>query len=220
MIRGLFGRSGAKPALPEERGPLACAIGGALQLDTLSLQAALAGGEPAMEPPEGGVFIVSAIGTARLDGANELTRYYDDEGRILQVIAPFGGGRETMSDLSLYRGWDSVVPAGTSDWARWTGRDGLIGAPSYDADGLEYARYWGDGDGHTDLVEFTETVDDGERRRDIHQRCMLYARPIGSVDEMLLINIETELGAAARREGSAIEFMIGYGLGAADVQRV
>lgn len=220
MIRGLFGRGKAAPDLPPERGPLACAIGGALQIDTLAVQAALAGAQPAMEPPTGGAFIVAAIGTARLDGASELTRYYDDDGQILQVIAPFGGGPDTIADLSFYRSWDSVLPAGQGEWARWTGSRGLIGAARYDADGIVYDRYWGDGEGRADLVEFTETVDDGESRRDIHQRCMLYARALGGIDEMLLINIETELGSVARREGSAIEFLIGYGLGPADVVRV
>jgi hypothetical protein len=220
MIFSLFGGGRKDAPLPAERGPLRCAIAGALDIDTLGLQASLAAGEPAMGPPTGGPFIVSAVGTARLDGANELTRYYDDEHRILQVVAPPDGGRESVVDVSLYLPWDSVVPGGAGEWQRWTGPRGLIGAPAYDADGILFTRYWGTGQDHADLVEFVETVDDGQRQRRIHQRSMLYSRPVGAGEEMLLLNIEADLEDAARREGSSIEFLIGYGLGVADVQRV
>lgn len=221
MIRSWFG-GGRKdePRLAAERGPLGCAIGGALEIDTLGLQAALAAGEPAMEAPAGGPFIVAAVGVARLDGNTELTRYYDDDHRLLQVMAAPGGGRETIEDVSLYAPWDSVVPVNASQWARWTGPHGLIGRSDYDADGLLFTRFWGGGHDRADLVEFVETVDDGERTRRIHQRCMLYARPVGAGQEMLLINIEADLDEVAQREGSSIEFLIGYGLGVGDVQRV
>ena len=70
MIGGWFRRGKDNtPALPAERGPLACAIGGALRIDTLGIEAMLASGEPAMGPPVGGDFVVTAIGVARLDGA-------------------------------------------------------------------------------------------------------------------------------------------------------
>lgn len=219
MFKSLFGGRKQAP-LPEERGPLRCALAGALIIDTLGVQAALAAGDPAMGAPEGGPFIVSAIGVARLDGATELTRYYDDSHRMLQVIATPGGGPDTISDVSLYAPWDSLAPAGPTEWARWIGPRGLIGAPTYDADGVLFTRYWGEGADHADLVEFVETVDDGERPRQIHQRCMLYARSVGAGEEMLLLNIEADMDHAARREGSSIEFLIGYGVGAADVQRV
>jgi len=220
MIRSLFGGGRKEPRLPADRGPLACPVGGALEIDTLGLQAALASGEPAMAAPLGGSFIVSAVGTARLDGNNQLTRYYDDEHRMVQVMAAPDGGRETIVDVSLYTPWDSVVPAGAHEWARWTGPHGLIGAPDYDADGIVFVRFWSPGYDRADLVEFVEEVDDGQRVRRIHQRCMLYARPVGSGEEMLLLNIESDLDDAARREGSSIEFLIGYGLGSGDVQRV
>lgn len=221
MIGGWFRRGkGDAPGLPNERGPLACAIGGALKIDTLGIEAMLASGEPAMGPPAGGDFIVTAIGVARLDGANELTRYYDDDHRMVQVIAAPGGGIETISDVSLYQPWDSVVPASRAEWDRWSGPRGLIGAPRYNADGIVFARYWGSGDDHADLVEFVETVDDGSQTREIHQRCMLYSRNVGTGEEMLLINIERDLAHHARSEGGAISFIIGYGLGTADIMRV
>lgn len=220
MIRSLFGGRRKEPRLAADRGPLACAIGGALEIDTLGLQAALASGQPAIEAPAGGPFIVSAVGTARLDGNNELTRYYDDDHHMLQVMAAPGGGRETIVDVSLYIPWDTVVPNGPRDWARWTGPHGLIGAPDYDADGIVFARFWGSGHDRADLVEFVETIEDGERVRGIHQRCMLYARPVGAGQEMLLLNIESDIDDMAHREGSSIEFLIGYGLGSGDVQCV
>lgn len=220
MIRSWFGGGRKDPQLPQERGPLRVAIAGALEIDTLGVQAALAAGEPAMGAPIGGSFIVSAIGTALLDGNSELTRYYDDDQRMIQVMAAPGGGEDTIVDVSLYAPWDSVVPAGPSEWARWTGPRGLIGAPKYDADGIVFDRYWGEGSDHADLVEFVETVDDGETRRQIHQRCMLYSRTVGDGEEMLLLNIERDMAHEARAQGAAIAFMIGYGLGAADIRRV
>jgi hypothetical protein len=47
---------------------------------------------------------------------------------------------------------------------------------------------------------------------------MLYYRPLGSAREMLLINVERDLDQA--QQGSSIEFLIGYGIGPADVRRV
>jgi hypothetical protein len=219
MIMGLFG-GGKKDELPQERGPLAVALGGAIELDTLGLQAGLAAGAPAMDPPAGGTLIVAAIGTAQLDANTTLTRYYDDDDQILQVMASPGGGSESVTDVSLYRPWDSVTPMTLAEWDRWTGRNGLVGQPEYDADGIMYARYWGEGAGRVDLVEFSEDIDDGETICAIHQQCMLYARPIGAVEEMLLINIERDIGEGASRQGGSVEFMIGYGLAPADVQRV
>ncbi len=220
MIRSWFGGGRKDPPLPQERGPLRCAISGVLEIDTLGLQAALASGDPAMGAPPGGNFIVSAIGTAQLDGASELTRYYDDDHRMIQVMAAPGGGEDTIIDVSLYAPWDSVVPGGASEWSRWTGPRGLIGAPTYDADGVLFTRYWGEGSDHADLVEFVETVDDGESRRQIHQRCMLYSRVVGEAEEMLLLNIERDIEYEARAQGAAIAFMVGYGLGAADIRRI
>jgi hypothetical protein len=37
---------------------------------------------------------------------------------------------------------------------------------------------------------------------------------------MLLLNIERDMAHEARAQGAAIAFMIGYGLGAADIRRV
>ena len=63
-------------------------------------------------------------------------------------------------------------------------------------------------------------MDDGEALRSIHQTCMLYYRPLGHSREMLLINVERDLGQGQSQTGSSIEFLIGYGLTPADVRRV
>lgn len=222
MIGRIFGWRSDRSAseLPVERGPLGVAIGGGIDIDTLSLQANLAGAETAMPVPPGGMLIVAAYGEARLDAGMILSRYYDADNTILQVLSASAAPGDDLLDVSLYRPWDSVVPAGPADWARWRGSSGLIGQPRYDADGLLFDRFWGDGAGRADLVEFVETVDDGERRREIHQSCMLYARPLGQDREMLLINIERDLAGGASREGGSVEFIIGYGLMAADIRRL
>ena len=227
MIMNLFGGRGrgAEDDLPRERGPLRLAIGHAVDIDTLSLQSDLLGAEPAMGAPErgpfaGGAFVVEAHGVASMDADTELHRYYDAEHRMLQVLTPPGGGEADVLDVSLYAPWDSVAPMGRAEWDRWTGPNGLIGAPRYDADGIAFTRYWGEGEEHAPLVEFVEEVDDGEARRSIHQRCMLYARPVGRVEEMLLLNVERDLADRSRSEGASVEFLIGYGLGPAAIRRV
>ncbi len=220
MIFSLFGGKNKADDLPKERGPLGVAIGGAIEIDTLALQADAAGATPGMELPAGGNFIVVAYGEARLDGETMLSRYYDEEDRLLQTLSATGRPGDAILDVSLYSSWDSVVPAGRAEWDRWTGPSGLIGQPSYDADGIIFERYWGEGAGRAELVEFVEDVDDGDRVRQIHQTCMLYSRALGAAQEMLLINIERDIARAASREGGSVEFLLGYGLSPADVRRV
>lgn len=221
MIGRIFGwgSGGNRAALPAEHGPLGVAIGGGIEIDTLSLQAMTVGGQPAMALPSGGMMLVAAYGEARLDAQTVLSRYYDADNTILQILSTSATPGDELLDVSIYQPWDSVVPAGAADWARWRGPSGLIGQPRYDADGIVFERFWGDGTGRADLVEFVEAVDDGEGRREIHQSCMLYARPLGQAREMLLINIERDLGTAAS-QGSSIEFILGYGLMAADIRRL
>lgn len=220
MIFSLFGGKGKTEDLPKERGPLGVAIGGAIEIDTLALQADAAGANPGMDLPDGGNFIVVAYGEARLDGETILSRYYDEDDRLLQTLSATGKPGDAIQDVSLYSSWDSVVPAGRAEWDRWTGASGLIGQPSYDADGLLFERYWGEGAGRAELVEFVEDVDDGDRVRQIHQTCMLYSRPLGRAQEMLLINIERDVAQRSSREGGSVEFLLGYGLSPADVRRV
>ena len=223
MISRLFRRRDTGEGLPVERGPLGLAIGHAVEIDTLGLQGDMAGAgdvEPAMGPPQGGAFVVAAYGEAPLDADTVLFRYYDDDHRMLQVLAPPGGGEADIRDVSLYSPWDSVAPMNRAEWARWTGPAGHIGAPEYDADGILFRRYWGDGPGQVEPVAFTETVDDGERTREIQQRCMLYSRPVGRAEEMLLLNVERDLASHARDQGGSVEFLIGYGLGPADIRKV
>lgn len=225
MIGRLFGwGSGAKDAaagdLPVERGPLGIAVGGGIDVDTLGLQADTVGTSPGMPVPEGGMMIVIAYGEARLDATTILSRYYDDRDTILQVMSAGGRPGDEVFDVSLYRPWDSVVPVNAAEWAEWRGPTGLIGQPRYDADGIVFDRFWGEGPGKADLVEFVEDVDDGRAKRSIHQSCMLYTRPLASRQEMLLINIERDLADREARAGASIEFLLGYGLLPGDIRRL
>ncbi|EAU42502.1 hypothetical protein FP2506_06671 [Fulvimarina pelagi HTCC2506] len=220
MIFSLFGKKDNGAGLPDERGPLGIPIGGALELDLLSLEADAATGEPGMALPEGGTFVCVAYGEARLDANTVLSRYYDDDDRLLQVLSASGRYGDTIDDVSIYHPWDSVVPAGQAEWDRWIGPRGMVGEARYDADGVLFERFWGAGEERADLVEFVEDIEDGRGKRAIHQTCMLYARPVGRTQEMLLINVERELAAGSSRQGGSIEFLLGYGLGAADVRRV
>ena len=217
---GWFGRRQNDKALPEERGPLAVAIGGALDVDFLSIEALALGGQPGMAFPVSGPFIVAAYGETRLDASSVLSRYYDDEHRMIQVMSGSGRPGDAVEDITFYQPWDSVIPAGQGEWARWTGPEGAIGEAEYDADGILFRRFWGEGEGRAPLVEFTEQVDDAQTVRSIHQTCMLYFRPLGQTREMLLINVERDLGQGQSRVGSSVEFLLGYGLEASDVRRV
>ncbi len=221
MIGRLFGLGSAPaPALPAELGPLGVPVGGALEIDTLSLRADLADAATAMPVPDGGTMIVAAYGEARLDATTVLSRYYDRDDAILQVMSATGRPGDDAFDVSLYQPWDSVVPANAREWDAWRGPQGRVGGPTFDADGILFNRFWGEGEGHADLVEFVEDIDDGRVRRAIHQSCMLYARPIGRGREMLLINIERDLGDGSHRQGASVEFIVGYGLAPGDVRRI
>lgn len=213
-----FGRRGNDEPLPKEFGPLGASIGGALEIDFLSLEADTLGGAPAMPLPKSGPFIIAGFGEVELDATTVLSRYYDEDHRMVQVISATGKPGDAIDDISFYWPWDSIVPSGPGEWNRWTGANGMIGQPTYDADGILYTRFWGEGPERAEPVQFVEKVDDGEALRSIHQTCMLYYRPLGSAREMLLINVERDLDQA--RVGSSIEFLIGYGIGPADVRRI
>lgn len=216
---GWFGGNKNK-TFAAERGPLGVSIGGALEIDFLSLEADALTGTPAMPLPKSGPFIIAAYGQVQLDAATTLSRYYDDEHRMVQVMSASGAVGEAIDDVSFYWPWDSVVPVSHSEWNRWTGPNGLIGQPSYDADGILFNRFWGEGPERAELVEFVETIDDGEVQRSIHQTCMLYYRPLGRTREMLLLNVERDIEQGQSLAGSSIEFLIGYGIAPADVRRV
>nr|WP_244447911.1 DUF2491 family protein [Neorhizobium vignae] len=127
--------------LPEELGPLGAGIGGALKIDFLSREADTLGGTLALPLPQSGPFIIADYGEARLEASTVLSRYHDDEHPMIQVMSSSGRPGNAVEDVSFYQPWDSVVPAGAGEWCRWTGPNGLIGEPSFDADGVIYQRF-------------------------------------------------------------------------------
>ena len=219
-----FGKKrGQEPEKPkhEEKGPLRAAIGSVLKVDTLNLQVALSGAEPSLTLPDISTFVVAGIGQSMLEADMQLTRYYDDRDNMIQVMGAPGCGPEDIVDMTVFVPWDSVVPASKSDWDYWTGPNGVLGDIRYDADGIVFDRFWGDGNGRMALVEFTETVEADGMERDLHQRTMLYARDLGhNTREMLLILTQRDLNARSQQHGASVEFMIGYGLGLDDVATV
>lgn len=204
-----------------DKGPLKTGIGGVIDLDTLSLRASLAGQDTAIKIPDMSRFVIAGVGQTMLDADMQLTRYYDDEDRMIQVMGSPGCDEEDIVDATFFIPWDSVVPANSQEWKKWTGYQGLLGAPTYDADGILYERFWGDGQGHMDPVEFTEEVEADGVTRQIHQKCMLYARDFHeTAREMLLILTQRDLEGKAAESGASIEFMIGYGLNVADMKSI
>jgi len=222
MMDKLFGRKAKEeePTPPEEKGPLRVAIGQAIELDELTLQASLSGRRPSMDVPRISPFIVCGIGQTMLDADMQLTRYYDDDDNMVQVMGAPGCEMEEASDVSFYMPWDSVCPASRADWEEWIGPNGCLGLPEYDADGTIFQRYWGEGGGRMALVEFVESVEADGMKREIHQKSMLYSRDLDGLNEMLLILTQRDLQGKAAEGGASIEFMIGYGLNIADVKRV
>jgi hypothetical protein len=100
---GWFGGNKDEKPLPKELGPLNVAIGGAFEIDFLSLEADALGGEPAMPLPRSGPFIIAGYGEVSLDAATVLSRYYDEENRMIQVMS------STIS-ASISRGTASCRP--------------------------------------------------------------------------------------------------------------
>jgi hypothetical protein len=213
-LKGLFGGGSETP--PARTGPFGLGIGRAVAMDTMRLrleEGRLARGLP---PP---TLVVSGHGVAELDGTGSLHRYYDDAGAMLQVLCVGGIGDEFMREITLYHPWDEVVPASAAEWATWDGEGGRIGAPVFEADGFRFERAWGDpATPWVAPAEFTETIsfDEGETRV-LHHKMMPYRREIGTAVEALIIAVERDL---ASNDRGSVTFMIGYGLGRADVTPV
>lgn len=213
VLRSLFG--GEPPPAPPS-GPFGLAIGRAVAMDTMRLrleEPRLARGLP---PP---TLVVSGYGTAELDGGGSLHRYYDDGGAMLQVLCVGGQEDEFIREVTLYHPWDEVVPAGAAEWASWDGEGGRIGAATFEADGFVFERVWGEpASAWVAPAEFTETISfQGGDRRELRHKMMPYRRQVDTATEALIVAVERDLASADR---GSVTFMIGYGLGRADVTPV
>ncbi len=213
-LKGLFGDP--EPQVDLRSGPFGLGLGRAAALDTMRLRLE----EPRLArglPPA--TLVISAHGTASLDGDGAIHRYYDDAGAMLQVLCVGGTGDEHVREVTIYHPWDEVVPQGDAEWRTWAGEGGRIGQATFEADGFLFHRVWGES--ATNWVapaEFTETIAAaGGSETRLHQRIMPYRREVGAETETLILAVERDLASDDR---GSITFMIGYGLARVDVTPV
>lgn len=212
-IRGLFGRS-TEADLPA--GPFGLSLGRAVALDTMRLrleEPRLAKGVPTA------TLVVTGYGLATLDGGGAIHRFYDDDGAMLQILCLDGISDDCVREVTLYHPWDEVVPTDAREWAAWDGPEGRIGRSLFEADGFRFERVWGDpATPWVAPAEFVETIRfQDETRREIHHKMMPYRRQVGTATEALILAVERDLGS---RDPGSVTFMIGYGMGRADVTTI
>jgi len=211
-LKGLFGGS-AEPTIPDVPAPLGLRLGRAVSMDVMRLR--LESGRLAVSIPSE-TLVISGHGTATLDGAGVIHRFYDDNHAMLQILCVGGVTDDCIREITLYVPWDEVVPTTAAEWATWDGEGGRIGSALFEADGFRFARVWGEpSTPWISPAEFVEEVvtDDGQRRS-IHQKVVPYRREVGGLVETLMLAVERDL---ASRDRGSVTFMIGYGLAKADV---
>lgn len=213
-LKGLFG--GDAPPDPAVEAPFGLRIGRAVALDVIRYR--LEAGNLAVEVPSG-TLVVSAHGRASLDAGGVIHRFYDDGNTMLQVLCVGGVTDDCVREITLYVPWDEVVPASTAEWARWDGPGSAIGAATFEADGFNFDRVWGDpATPWISPAEFVEDIRTAEgTSRSIHQKLVPYRREVGPLVETLTLAIERDL---ASQDRGSVTFMIGYGLARADVEPV
>lgn len=212
-LKGLFGGGGDEPAVTDVPAPLGLRIGRAVSMDVMRLR--LESGRLAVAIPSE-TLVISGHGTATLDGAGVIHRFYDDSHTMLQVLCVGGITDDCIREITLYVPWDEVVPMTPAEWARWDGQGGRIGSALFEADGFRFERVWGEpSTPWISPAEFVEEVvtEDGERRS-IHQKVVPYRREVGGLVETLMLAVERDIASADR---GSVTFMIGYGLAKADV---
>lgn len=190
--------------------PLGLRLGAAVDIDTLPLR--MNADELHIDLPEETKLIV-AQGFVDLGDDAYVHRYYAGDDTMIQVLTNSGVADEHIGEVTLYVPHKSFYPATAEEWARWTGKGGRLGAPSYRLDdGTEYARIWFDDvDGHVDPVEFTEKIYDdpeADKARVVAQKVMLFGRNLeaGKKNEYLLLAVEAYDGE------TTVELMVGVDL--------
>lgn len=221
LIAKWFGGSAPAPALPApkrrtEPGPMGLFLGRSftMNLEMLSLEAESLSWKEEIDPD----MVITGHGVTNLDGGGILHRFYDDDGRILQVVC--NGSIDNPTEVMLLLPWDSHTPQTDREWNNWEGPGGKMRARTYDAEGTVFERVFGDpSTPDVPLIEFTETIDadEGPRKR-VHQKTMSFKRslPSGNVENLLIIS-ERDL---ASDERGSLGFMLGYGLAVGHVKSV
>lgn len=211
-LRGLF-TGGDTPDEPPAQAPFGLAVGRAVSVDVMRYR--LEAPRLAVEVPSE-TLVVTAHGTAAMDGDGVLHRFYDDANTMLQVLCVGGVTDDCIREITLYVPWDEVVPASPAEWARWDGQGSAIGAAVFEADGFRFDRVWGDPS--TPWISPAEFVEDIRTAvgpgRSIHQKLVPYRRQVGPLIETLVLSIERDI---ASQDRGSVSFMIGYGLARADV---
>lgn len=188
-------------------GPLGLRIGRSVDLDFIEFSAL---SSKLSKPIEDDItLVVTGHGKVELEPGVFLHRFYDDEHRFLQIIAEGTGETARVTDATFFRHWDSVTPSPAS-LNSWVGKNGLIGAKTYDADGTAFDRAWQpEESGWVPPVEFTEEVNDDDGKKTfVRQAIMLYDRMISeNLAETLIISREEVIGGS--RDGASVEFYLG-----------
>lgn len=217
FLKSLFGLgpkdAPAKASVRSEPGPMGLSLGLAATIDVNAYRLD-EGSLPMGMPPSR--IVITGHGVSALDGGGILHRFYDDDGRILQILCV--DSLENVTEAMILVPWDSVVPQTDREWNSWEAPGGKMRGVTYDADGIEFERVWGEPTSRdVPPVEFTERVvaDEGPVKR-VHQKTMAFKRklPNGNAENLLIIS---ERDLASNDRGS-IGFMLGYGLAVADVR--
>jgi hypothetical protein len=214
-LKGLFG-GGDTPEAPAAEAPFGLDVGRAVTLDVMRYRLEA---ERLAVPVPAETLVVSAHGTASMDGDGILHRFYDDSNTMLQVLCVGGVSDDSIREITLYVPWDEVVPASPAEWARWDGPGAAIGAAVFEADGFNFQRVWGEpSTPWISPAEFVEDIRSADgTKRSIHQKLVPYRRQVGPLIETLVISIERDI---ASQDRGSVSFMIGYGLARADVEPV
>ncbi len=190
--------------------PLGLRHGAAVDIDTLPLR--MHADELHLELPDQTKIIV-AQGFVDLGDDTYVHRYYAADDTLIQVLTAQGVEDQHIQEITLYVPYESFYPSTDADWAKWTGPNGKLGAPTYRLDdGTEYNRIWfDDTPGQAKPAEFHEKIyDDAESDtpREIFQKVMLFGRNLeaGKKNEYLLLAIESYDGE------TTVELMVGVDL--------
>lgn len=130
---------------------------------------------------------ITAQGLIRLDDGSHVHRFYTDDELMLQAVSQREDGADA-DDFTLFQPWGSTWPTGAADRRDFVER---LSQPVWDEGGVgRFDRFWYEGDPRPQPpVQLWESVwheRSGAPVRHIRQVCMLYARPLGEGQELLL----------------------------------